>query len=396
MQKKYPRVLLVLGWYEHRVHQGIANYALKAGWHLCADVTKEKVIPWGWEGDGILAWLGLGDDLTRFVVEAKLPTVDFSYRRPELPFPRVLCDHAASAQLVTDYFLTRGFAHFMFYSAQDNWAFEEDGNAFIAALKKAGRECTWIRWHKSPAFTTGHLQWRDKRRWLAAQLKSAPKPLALFAATDDHALEVVEVCETSGLAVPEQVSVIGLDNSLPAVDAMRTPISSVDPNFTALGYRGAELLDQLMHGKRPPPEPIRIPPAGLIARKSSDLLAINHSGLARSLQFLWANSHKPIGVGDLAKVAAMSRSGLHKAFLDHIGRSPGKELQRIRIEKAKKLLMQSGMKIEEVAEKSGYRQANSFWVAFKQSTGLSPGQYKERSCVQTGPGRNCPLPGSTG
>ena len=27
------------------------------------DVTKEKVIPWGWEGDGILAWLGAGDDL---------------------------------------------------------------------------------------------------------------------------------------------------------------------------------------------------------------------------------------------------------------------------------------------------------------------------------------------
>jgi LacI family transcriptional regulator len=381
MRKKYPRVLLALGWYEQRVHQGIANYALKAGWHLCPDVTKEKVIPWGWEGDGILAWVGMDADLTRFVLEAKMPTVDFSYRRPELHFPRVLCDHSAAAKLVADHFLARGFVHFMFYSAQDNWAFEEDGRSFVETLKTAGRDCGWIRWHQSPAFTTGHLQWKDKRRWLATQLKNAPKPLALFAATDDHALEVVEVCELCGLAVPDEVSVIGMDNSLQAVEAMRTPISSVDPNFTTLGYRGAELLDQLMHGKPAPAEPIRIPPTGLIGRKSSDLLAINHPGVARCLRFLWQNCHKPIGVDDLAKVAAMSRSGLHQAFLEHIGRPPGVELQRIRIENAKKLLSQSKVKLDEIAEKSGYQSANSFWVAFRNATGMSPKKYQKQFCL---------------
>ena len=381
MRKKYPRVLLALGWYDHRLYQGIANYALHAGWHLCADMTKEKVVPWGWEGDGILAWLGAGEDLAKFVVETKLPTVDFSYRRSELPFPRVLADHVAAAQLVAEDFLVRGFTHFMFYSAQDNWAFEEDGKAFGEILKKAGHDYVWIRWHRSPAFTTGHLQWKDKRRWLATQLKNAPKPLAVFAATDDHALEVIETCEASGLSVPEAVSVIGMDNSLPAVDAMRTPISSVDLNFETLGYRGAELLDRLMHGKPPPPAPIRIPPAGLIARKSSDLLAINHSGVARSLRFLWENCHLPIGVDDLARAAAMSRSGLHQAFLDHIGRPPGKELHRVRIDRAKKLLAQSKINLAMVAEMCGYQSANSFWVAFKQAAGMSPKQYQKRYCV---------------
>jgi LacI family transcriptional regulator len=391
MRNKHPRVLLALGWYDPRVHQGIANYALKTGWHLCADVTKEKVIPWGWEGDGILAWLGAGDDLAHFVVEAGLPTVDFSFRRPHLPFPHVLTDHTAAAQLAAEHFLTHGFKHFICYSAATNWSFDEVGAAFVEAINKAKYDCKWIRWHESPSFTAGHLQWKYKRRWLAEQLKAAPKPLAMFAVTDDHALEVVETCESIGIFVPEEVGVIGMDNSLPAVDAMHTPISSVDRNLTALGYRGAELLDQLMQGKRPPTGPIRIPPAGLIARKSSDVLAINHPGLARSLQYLWANCDKPIGVGDLAKVAAMSRSGLHKTFLEHVGRSPGKELQRIRIESAKKLLMYSGMKLEEVAKKSGYRNSNSLWVAFKQSTGLSPGQYKERCCVQAASRQSSPL-----
>jgi LacI family transcriptional regulator len=378
MKKRQKRILLAMGWYDHRVCQGIAKYAAEAGWHLCTDVTKEKVIPWGWKGDGILAWLGAGDDLADFVVREKLPTVDFSFRRPQLSFPRVLTDHAAAAQLAAEHFQVRGLTNFMFYSASENWSFDEVGRAFVQSRKASGRECCWIRWHQSPAFTTGHFQWKDKLRWLAAQLKQAPKPLAVFAATDDHALEVIEACESIGLAVPEQVSLIGMDNSLLAVEAMQTPISSVDRNLEMVGYRGAELLDQLMRGKAPPREPIRIPPKELIGRKSSDLLAINHSGVARSLRFLWANFHKPIGVDDLMPVAAMSRSALHQAFLKHIGRPPGKELHRIRIEQAKKILAQPGMKLDVVAEMCGYQSANSFWLAFKHTTGMSPKKFQKQ------------------
>lgn len=368
-----------MGWYDHRLHQGIAKYAQEQGWHLCADVTKEKVIPWGWEGDGILAWLGAGDDLADFVVQAKMPTVDFSFRRPHLPFPRVLTDHAGAAHLAAEHFLVRGMRHFMFYSAVDNWSFEEVGRAFVQEVKQAGYDCTWVRWHHSPEFTTGHLQWKHQRRWLAAQLRHAPKPLAFFAANDDYALEGIETCESAGLAVPEQVSIIGMDNSLLAVDAMHTPISSVDRNLEMLGYQGAELLDRLMHGKPAPKEPIRIPPAGLISRKSSDLLAVNHPGVARSLRFLLKHYHEPIGVDDLARVAAMSRRGFHQAFLEHIGRPPGHELQCVRIEQAKKLLAQSGQKMRTVGEACGYQHANSFWFAFKQATGMSPEQYRKKN-----------------
>ena len=380
MRRKYPRVLLALGWYEPRLHQGIAQYAIRAGWHLHTDITKEKDIPWGWKGDGILAWLAAGDDLARFVVEAKVPTVDFSFRRPHLRFPRVLSDHAATAALAAEHFRVRGFTNYLYYSARDNWTFNENGQAFVSLLKQAGHVCPWIRWHESTSYTTGRSQWQHKRRWLATQLKKAPKPLALYAASDDHALEVVETCEAIGISVPEQISVIGREDSLPAVEALRTPISSVNLNFEAMGFRGAELLDQLMRGKPAPVEPIRIPPVGLIARKSSDLLAIRHPGVARSLKYLWAHCDQPISVDTLAKVAGMSRSGLHQAYLEHIGRPPGTELHRVRIERAKQLLAEPQLKLDEVAERCGYQSGNSFWVSFKQSTGVSPRKYQKTIC----------------
>jgi LacI family transcriptional regulator len=378
VRRKQRRVLLALGWYDYRLHRGIERYAQEHSWFLSANLAREKIIPWGWEGDGILAWLGAWDDLAEFVERENKPTVDFSFRRPHLLFPRVLEDHAHAAQLVADHFLSRGFANFAFYSDAANWSYDERGRGFIAALRKADLSCDWLKWHESPAFGTDRDQWKRKRDWLALRIKKAPKPLALFAANDQHALDVLEAAEKCGVAVPDQVAVVGAENYLLAADAMHTPISSVDTNLEELGYRGAELLDRLMSGKPLPKEPIRIPAAQVIVRKSSDLLAVRHPGVARSLRFIWEHCQEPISVKDLVGVAAMSRRGLQKAFQDHLSRSPGHELHRVRIERARKLLAESAYKIEALARMCGYQSANSFTIAFKQSTGMSPAQFRNK------------------
>jgi LacI family transcriptional regulator len=377
MPKNQNRVLVALGWYDYRLHRGIEKFAQEHNWHLSANLTREKVIPWGWEGDGILAWLGAGDDLAEFVVDAKKPTVDFSFRRRHLKFARVLEDHAHAAQLVAEHFLSRGFEHFMFYSDTDNWSYEERGEGFIEALKRSGHDCTWLRWHRSPDYRNDREQWKRKRKWLIAQLKPESDPLAIFAANDELALEVLESCESVGLNVPEQVAIIGAENYLLAPDAMHTPVSSVETNLEMLGYTGAALLEDLMNGKPPPEKPIRVPAVGIVTRKSSDLLAVKHKGVANSLRFIWEHASQPISVKDLVGVAAMSRRGLHKAFLDNVGRTPGEELQRVRIERAKRLLADSGHKLEVLAKMCGYKSANSFCVAFKQATGQSPKQFRD-------------------
>ena len=377
MRTKSPRVLLVLGWYDYRLHRGIEKYAQEHGWHLSEDLAREKVIPWGWDGDGILAWLGAGDDLANFVVQAGKPTVDFSFRRPELKFARVLEDTAETARLVADHFLSRGFRHYLFYSDARNWIYDERGEGFRKMLETAGRGVKWLRWHESSAYRTDRKAWKGKRDWLAGEIKRAPKPLAVFAATDGLALEVLETCEAGGIAVPENVAVIGAGNSLLAVDAMHTPISSIDTSMELLGYRGAELLAELMKGKPVPAEPVRVAVTGLIARKSSDLVAVNHPQVARGMKYLLESFHKPIGVDDMAQAAGMSRRGFHQAFVEYVGHPPGQELQRVRIEHAKRLLAQSHQKMTTIGEQCGYQSANSFWFAFKQAVGKSPQEYRK-------------------
>jgi LacI family transcriptional regulator len=69
---------------------------------------------------------------------------------------------------------------------------------------------------------------------------------------------------------------------------------------------------------------------------------------------------------------------LHKAFLEHLKRTPGQELQRVRIERAKKLLAATNQKVETVAHDCGYQSINSFCVAFKRTTGMSAKKFRDK------------------
>jgi len=376
MRSRHKRVLLALGWYDYRLHLGIERYAQEHGWSLSSNYSRERVIPWGWDGDGILAWLGAGDDLARFVWAAKKPTVDFSLRRPQFKCARVLEDHQHAAQLAFEHLQARGVQHFIFYSDNANWAYEERGIAFTDYAKRADCTCAWLRRHAAKDFKTGRGEWQRRLRWLAAALKKTPQPAGVLAANDQHALEVLEACELAGLNVPEQVAIVGIGNYLLAPDAMQTPISSVDTNLEVLGYRGAATLDALMSGREVSAAPLRIYAKGVITRKSSDMLALNHPNIARALRFIWEHSHEPIHVGDVVKVAAMSRRGLHVAFLQHVGRTPGEEIRRMRLEAAKRMLMDTNEKVETIALSCGYQSLNSFCVAFKNLTGKSPGEFR--------------------
>ena len=347
---KRPRnVLLALGWYDHRLLQGIATYASEHRWHLAShSIIHEKVIPQGWDGDGILAWLGAGDDLAEFVRQADKPTVDFSLRRRDMPFAHVVQDHAKTGELVAEHFIERGMTRFGFFSDTENWSQVERGQAFAAALVKRGLACEPLRWTGAKAGKAKD-EWQRRRAWLITRLKEAPKPFAVFAANGTLAVELRELCEEAGLHVPTQVAIVGIDDYLLSVGAIKKYVSGVDTNLEEQGYRGAELLDRLMRGEPTPPEPIRIQPAGVITRMSSDILATGHDGVIRALHHITDAFAGPLGVKELAAIAHMSERGLRQAFVKHVGCTPGDRLRTVRIDSAKRLLAGSSEKIEAIA-----------------------------------------------
>lgn len=89
-----------------------------------------------------------------------------------------------------------------------------------------------------------------------------------------------------------------------------------------------------------------------------------------------ARFRKPIKVNDLIAASGMSRRKFFKSFARQIGVSPREHLQNVRISKAKKLLAQSRQPMHRIAKLCGYKNLNTFQIAFKRATGVSPGSYR--------------------
>ena len=169
---------------------------------------------------------------------------------------------------------------------------------------------------------------------------------------------------------------MGIDDYLLSVGAIKKYVSGVDTNLEEQGYRGAELLDRLMRGEKAPVEPIRIQPAGVITRMSSDLLATGHEGVVRALHHIADAFAGPLGVKELASIAHMSERGLRQAFIKHVGCTPGDRLRTVRIDSAKRLLAGSSEKIESIAHRCGYPNLNSFFAAFRRTENMTPAEYR--------------------
>lgn len=103
----------------------------------------------------------------------------------------------------------------------------------------------------------------------------------------------------------------------------------------------------------------------------------SHPGVEKSLIYLQQNFSKDIQTEDLARVAGLSRRGLHKAFLKHIGFPPATVVRDLRVKAARYFLAYSTRTIGEIAEATGFHSSNSFWVAFKAATGVSPQEYRD-------------------
>ena len=79
----------------------------------------------------------------------------------------------------------------------------------------------------------------------------------------------------------------------------------------------------------------------------------------------------------MAQRVHLSPSRVYPIYKKLFGISPNADLINARINSAKNRLINSGDKIEDIAESLGYRNITHFIRQFKENTGMSPGQYRK-------------------
>jgi LacI family transcriptional regulator len=365
-------ILLALEWYYPEMHRGVAQFGRNHNWHLTADL--DDPVPPEWEGDGILT--NLGSRLTYWnpIRKKCVPVVDLSESQSEIRIPRITMDNAAIGRMAAEYFLNRGYRHFAFFYRWDFGTSRRRGEHFRAVVEHAGGTCEFACWQKECGKRSDTRQ--QRHRWTAKRLSEMRKPLAVFASRDVEAVEVLDACFSAGIIVPQQVAVLGVNNTETICDCLRVPLSSIDANLEKVGYEGAALLERILSGEKPPTEILYIPPVGIVERRSTDSLAVEHQGVAAALHFIHQNAHRPIGMKDVVKAVNISRSGLEKAFHEHYARAPMEELRRVRLDRVMKMLVETDEKIQAIARATGFQDAHYLGFIFRKKFGITPGQYR--------------------
>lgn len=383
-------VLLLLGYYNIPMHLGIARYAHEAGWSLCDEYVRVGTPPLWWRGDGILSIITSHKDLQALDYYGQLPLVDLSkgWLADTMPVedrvsgmgkPRVIYDNQRIGRMGAEHFLNRGFKHVAYLNTGNYWLDQERIPSFRETAELGEAEFHEIEFYRhvstgSQPQKTAEIQ---DRQWLIQAITALPKPIGIMVTADDHAPRLMQACDDAGIAIPEEVAILGCDNDPMVCDYAPVPLSSVDNDWDRIGYEAAKLLDQLMNGATPPDEPIQIQPKGVITRQSTDILAVPDAKIARALRFIWQNFSQSIGTMEVADAAGLNRRKLERGFRKHLHRSVNEEIMRSRINFAKKLLLETEYNTDAIAGRTGFSSAASFSAAFTRITGTRPGRFRK-------------------
>jgi LacI family transcriptional regulator len=221
-------------------------------------------------------------------------------------------------------------------------------------------------------------RWDLEIEHIGKWLNDLPKPIGIMACNDARALHLLNACHQTGILVPEEVAVVGVDNEEIFCELCNPALSSVAPDAKRIGYQAAELLDQLMSGQSPPSRRILIDPLHVVTRRSSDTLAIKDRSVATALRFINEQALHGCTVTNVVNFVRVSRSFLERRFRQYLKRSPQAEIRRVQVSRIKQLLTETDFTLERISELSGFEHPEYMSVVFKRLIGQTPGQYRKQ------------------
>src|ERR1035438_8130959 len=104
-----------------------------------------------------------------------------------------------------------------------------------------------------------------------------------------------------------------------------------------------------------------------------------NSAIERSIEFIWERYDEPLSLTDIARSAILSRFHFCRIFKEATGVSPGRFLSAVRIYQAKRMLLNTHLKVTDISFAVGYNSLGSFTNHFTASVGVSPGRFRRLS-----------------
>ena len=359
------------------VYAGCQSYGDKAGWQCTVEPAIARVF---WDGPGVAAFDGVVGRITPAIAKAAakagVPAVNVWLNSPVRNLPSVFADWEAAGVMAAEHLVGRGLRRFGYLGIKGYVNSRQQLQGIRSVLRREGVRCSA---HLIPdnhdAWNSPH--WKSFIKGLETWVASLAPPVGLIVASDLQCRFLIDVCRRMGFNVPGEIAIVGTGNEAILCGAPMPSLTSIDLGHAKVGYRAAALLERLMDGNAPPPGPEFVPPAQLVPRQSTDVFAVDDPLVARALRFLAENSDRMLGVSEVAAEVAVSRRKLERLFRAVVGRSIAEESIRLRVNRAKRRLVETDEDIKMVASATGFCSVNHFGKVFARTVGITPVRYRQ-------------------
>ncbi|WP_354587335.1 substrate-binding domain-containing protein [Puniceicoccus vermicola] len=322
----------------------------------------------------ITEWL---PDITEFLIGLGYPTV-VADSDEEVPGGAAIdIDDWEVGREAARYFLRGGHRNFAFlgnslpYSGQRYAGFSEE-------LQQAGIDPPTSYVEEEPSGKQYLEDLREPQADFFHWLEELPKPVAVFAAHDPLGRFLCEACRVRKIRVPDEVSVLGANDD-PLVGALSFPsLSSVQIPWERIGIAVGEAMNNLLAKGGQGSKPLLLSPGGVEVRQSSDTFHVEDPVLRRALGWLQQHHRESVGIEDLCRGLRVSRRSLERKFNEYLRKTPYQALSELRVETARRLLVETNEPMPLVAELSGFGDAERLSVVFRRVTGKRPSDFRKR------------------
>ncbi len=97
------------------------------------------------------------------------------------------------------------------------------------------------------------------------------------------------------------------------------------------------------------------------------------------MNFLHHHASQPCTVDDVVRQLQISRRSLEIRFRRAVGRSLNDEIQRLRLERAKRLLVETDLPLSQVAESAGYGTPSYLTQVFRKRMHTTPARFRRQA-----------------
>lgn len=328
--------------------------------------------------DGIISGVPYSERARKTIGQSCIPFVGIGMNEFELPQHGgscrfVLNDNRGIGRAAADYFTFLGnFRSFAFVPdvRGRKWS-ELRGDAFAARLKDRGRSCTI---HRTAANDTSAL---------ASFLARLPKPAAVLAAWDGRGADVIHAAHTVRLRVPEDISVLGVDDDDLICEHTVPSLSSIMTDAEGMGEAAAKLMEELLSRKATGnSDAVSCPLVGITERGSTRPPAPAADLIRRAHTFIAAEAKNGITADDVAKHLGISRRLLDLRFRQYESKSVSKCIIDNKLGHVKRLLSDAPIQVKDAFAQAGFGNIAYAIRLFRESFGMTPKSWrKERLSV---------------